>query len=106
MAVSNQTCSFDTMMNGIGDAEPPPLSVTMRPLDEALEQWKELAGANRNATLFHTPAWAEVLRRAYRFRVFGTSDSRRAPQARHRDQPSYGRQVHGAKTRYAFPDLA
>lgn len=64
------------MMNGIGDAEPPPLSVTMRPLDEALEQWKELAGANRNATLFHTPAWAEVLRRAYRFRVFAATVER------------------------------
>jgi hypothetical protein len=28
------------------------------------------------------------------------------PQARHRDQPSYGGQVHGAKTRCTFSDLA
>jgi len=31
-----------------------------------------------------------------------TGNPRRAAQARHRDQPSYGRQVHGGKTRDAF----
>src|ERR1700730_12046399 len=34
------------------------------------------------------------------------SDPWRAAQARYRDRSSYGRQVHGAKTRCAFPDLA
>ena len=33
-------------------------------------------------------------------------DSRRAAQTRHRDQPSHGCQVHGAKTRSAFADVA
>jgi hypothetical protein len=32
-------------------------------------------------------------------------DPRRIAQARHRDQPGDGRQVHGAKTRDAFADL-
>jgi hypothetical protein len=35
-----------------------------------------------------------------------TPNPRRIAQARHRDQPSDSRQVHGAKTRDTFPELA
>jgi hypothetical protein len=35
-----------------------------------------------------------------------TSDPWRAAQVRHRGQPGYRRQVHGAKARCAFPNLA
>ncbi len=44
-------------------------SVTVRPLDQALGQWTRLGQAAKYATLFHTPAWADVLRRAYGLRV-------------------------------------
>ena len=49
------------------------MGVTIRPLAEALDQWKQLGEATGNATLFHTPAWAQVLRRAYGFRVFAAT---------------------------------
>src|SRR6267378_7341959 len=64
---------LDALMHGASDAEPPPMGVTIRPLADALEQWKQLGEASGNATLFHTPAWAQVLRRAYGFRVFAAT---------------------------------
>lgn len=74
MAVENhsldsQGLDLNALMDGIGDTEPP-LGVTIRPLADALDQWKQLSEATGNATLFHRPGWAEVLRRAYGFRVF------------------------------------
>src|SRR5262245_29896250 len=79
MAVTNQT--FDTLdlnpaMGVGGEAELTP-AVTVRPLEQALDQWQQLREASGNATLFHTPAWAQVLRRAYGFRVFAATLERR-----------------------------
>lgn len=75
MAVENHSLDsrgldLNALMDGIGDTDPPPLGVTIRPLADALDQWKQLSEATGNATLFHRPGWAEVLRRAYGFRVF------------------------------------
>lgn len=69
----SQTFELNALMDGNGDAEPSPLGVKIRPLVRALDQWKELGEASGNATLFHTPAWAQVLRRAYGFRVFAAT---------------------------------
>jgi len=64
---------IDVLMNGASDAEPQPTGVRIRPLADALDQWKQLGEASRNATLFHTAAWAQVLDRAYGFRVFAAT---------------------------------
>ncbi|HVA40544.1 MAG TPA: GNAT family N-acetyltransferase [Candidatus Binataceae bacterium] len=70
------TSDFNAALDGAAAAELP-LSVTIRPLDQALDQWNELIQASGNATLFHTPAWAQVLRRAYGFRVLAATIERR-----------------------------
>ncbi len=71
-----QTFALDPAMDGTGDAEPP-LGVTIQPLAQALDRWEQLGEASGNATLFHTPAWAQVLRRAYGFQVFAATIERR-----------------------------
>jgi hypothetical protein len=69
----SQAFDLDPSMDGASDDEPSPMGVTIRPLAEAFDQWKQLGEATGNATLFHTPAWAQVLRRAYGFRVFAAT---------------------------------
>lgn len=67
--------TFDLNAAMDSDIESPP-SVTIRPLAEALDGWKELCEASGNTTLFHRPAWAAVLRRAYGFRVLSATFER------------------------------
>jgi hypothetical protein len=69
----SQAFDLNPLTDGASDAEPPPMDVTIQPLADALDQWKQLGEASGNATLFHTPAWAQVLRRAYGFRVFAAT---------------------------------
>src|SRR5690348_2121981 len=69
----SQAFDLDPSMDGASDDEPSPMGVTIRPLAEAFDQWNQLGEATGNATLFHTPAWAQVLRRAYGFRVFAAT---------------------------------
>jgi hypothetical protein len=69
----SQAFDLNPLTDGASDAEPPPMDVTIQPLADALHQWKQLGEASGNATLFHTPAWAQVLRRAYGFRVFAAT---------------------------------
>lgn len=79
MAVTDhafEALDLNPAMDGGGDAQPPS-AVTVRPLEQAFGQWQQLAEASGNATLFHTPAWAQVLRRAYGFRVFAATVERR-----------------------------
>ena len=52
-----------------GSISATPTNVIVRPLAQALGQWTRLGQAAKQATLFHTPAWADLLRRAYGFRV-------------------------------------
>ena len=67
---------FNAAGDGRGAAEPP-AHVTLQPLEQALGQWRQLVEASGNATLFHTPAWAQVLRGAYGIRVFAATNERR-----------------------------
>jgi GNAT acetyltransferase-like protein len=60
-------------MGGEADAGPLHPAVTIRPLEQTLDQWRQLVAASGHATLFHTPAWAQVLRRAYGFRVLAAT---------------------------------
>ena len=62
--------------DGVGEAAEPPPAVTIRPLAQALEQWRQLGQASGQAHLFHTPQWAEALRRAYGFRVLAATMER------------------------------
>ena len=68
--------TFDLDAAADSDAEPPPFFATFQPLAQTLDGWKELCEASGNATLFHTPAWAAVLRRAYGFRVLAATVER------------------------------
>ncbi|HVB79135.1 MAG TPA: GNAT family N-acetyltransferase [Candidatus Binataceae bacterium] len=61
--------------DGAGAAASSP-SITILPLDQALDAWKELCEVSGKATLFHTPAWATVLHRAYGFRVMAATVER------------------------------
>ena len=58
---------LEAVMDGVLAADS--ASITVRPLGQALGQWTRLGQAAKDATLFHTPAWADVLRRAYGIRV-------------------------------------
>jgi len=69
----SQAFDLNPLRDGASDAERPPMGVTIRPLADAFDQWKQLREATGNSTLFHTPAWAQVLRRAYGFRVFAAT---------------------------------
>jgi Acetyltransferase (GNAT) domain len=66
------TGDFDRATDRTGTAASSP-SIAIRPIDQVIDQWRELAAASGNATLFHTPAWAQVLRRAYGFRVLAAT---------------------------------
>ena len=69
----SQAFELKPLMDRGSAAASSPMGVTIRPLAEALDQWKQLGEAAGNATLFHSPAWAQVLRRAYGFRVFAAT---------------------------------
>src|ERR1700675_921005 len=62
--------------DSVGEAAEPPPAVTIRPLAQALEQWRQLGQAGGQANLFQTPQWAEALRRAYGFRVLAATMER------------------------------
>jgi Acetyltransferase (GNAT) domain len=65
-----ESSAFDLNPTNSACAGKSPPALTVRPLEQVLDQWKELIGASGKATLFHTPAWAHVLRRTYGFRPF------------------------------------
>ncbi|HEV7986955.1 MAG TPA: GNAT family N-acetyltransferase [Candidatus Binataceae bacterium] len=69
----SQAFELKPLMDRGSAAASSPMGVKIRPLAEALDQWKQLGEATGNATLFHSPAWAQVLRRAYGFRVFAAT---------------------------------
>src|SRR5579862_2239570 len=63
--------------DGVGETPEPPPAVTIRPLAQALEQWRQLGQATGQANVFRTPQWAEALRRAYGFRILAATIERR-----------------------------
>ena len=65
-----ESSAFDLNPTNSACAGKSPPALTVRPLEQVLDQWKELIGASGKGTLFHTPAWAHVLRRTYGFRPF------------------------------------
>ena len=56
----SQAFDLNPLTDGASDAEPPPMDVTIRPLADALDQWKQLGEASGNATLWgcHFPIHA------------------------------------------------
>ncbi len=54
-------------VSGFGAAAVEPLRIV--PLEQVRERWSELAASHPAATLYHSAAWAEVLARAYGFRI-------------------------------------
>jgi Acetyltransferase (GNAT) domain len=69
----SQEFDLDALVGGVSYAASSPTVINIRPLAEALDQWKRFGEATGNLTLFHTSAWAEVLRRAYGFHVLAAT---------------------------------